>query len=114
MISRILGIVTAKRNWKQTKTAKTDQRDNLGAEKCKKQALICGRYPQQKAKIKYAKLSSADKLWNDEYFKCCKIKNYCKDNIYLLETSDSNACDDVMTFRAWVETWEKKTSFSQL
>ena len=42
--SKILGIGTAERNWKQTKAVKTGHRANLGAEKCKQQALIFGRY----------------------------------------------------------------------
>ena len=57
--SKILGIGTAERNWKQIKAVKTGQRTNLGPEKCKQQALIYGRYQQQRAHIKYARLSAA-------------------------------------------------------
>ena len=45
--SKILGIGTAERNWKQIKAIKTGQRANMGAEKCKQQALIYDRYQQQ-------------------------------------------------------------------
>ena len=74
---KILGIGTAERNWKQIKAIKTGQRANMGAEKCKQQALIFGRYQQQRAKLKYARLSAADRLWDDNDFIGCKMDGYC-------------------------------------
>jgi len=106
--SKILGIGTAERNWKQIKAVKTGQRAALGAEKCKKQALIYGRYQHQRAKVKYARLSSAGKLWNDEDFNGCKMDVHCKEIIDSLETSNDQEGDDVRIFRAWVEEWEKR------
>ena len=106
--SKILGIGTAERNWKQLKSAKTGQRASLSAEKCKQQALIYGRYQQQRARIKYVKLGAAGKLWDDDDFTGCKMDVYCKEIIESLETPDDNDGDNVRIFRAWVEEWEKK------
>lgn len=91
------------------KACMTGQRAKLGAEKCKQQALIYGRYQQQRAKIKYARLSSAGKLWDDDDFIGCKMDGYCREIIESLETQVDNDVDDVRIFRAWVEEWEKKT-----
>lgn len=106
--SKILGIGTAERNWKQLKSGKNGQRASLSAEKCKQQALIYGRYQQQRAKIKYAKLSTAGKLWDDDDFTGCKMDVYCSEIIESLETQVDNDVDEVRIFRAWVEEWEKK------
>jgi len=42
--SKILGIGTAERNWKQVKLMKSGQRSNIQSEKCKKQVTLYGNY----------------------------------------------------------------------
>jgi len=106
--SKILGIGTAERNWKQIKAVKTGQRTTLCAEKCKQQALIYGRYQQQRAHIKYARLSAAGKLWDDNDFIGCKMDGYCGEILESLEAPHENSPDEVRIVRAWLEGWEKK------
>ena len=47
--SKILGIGTAERNWKQIKAVKLGQRTNTGMDKTKKQVMIYSQYQQMKA-----------------------------------------------------------------
>ena len=102
--SKILGIGTAERNWKQVKLMKSGQRSNIQSEKCKKQVTLYGNYQQVKARAKAEKLSSAGKLWEDADFKSLKMDEYCKD---MVEALDANARPTKM-FRNWQETWERK------
>jgi len=44
VLSKILGIGTAERNWKQVKAVKSGQRVNTGMDKTKKQVLIYAQY----------------------------------------------------------------------
>jgi len=102
--SKILGIGTAERNWKQVKLMKSGQRSNIQSEKCKKQVTLYGNYQQVKARAKAETLSSAGKLWEDADFKSLKMDEYCKD---MVEALDANARPTKM-FRNWQETWERK------
>ena len=67
--SKILGIGTAERNWKQVKLMKSGQQSSIGSEKCKKQVALYGIYQQTKARARAAKLSFAGKLWEEADFK---------------------------------------------
>ncbi len=62
VLSKILGIGTAKRNWKQIKGVKSGQRVNTGIDKTKKQVLIYTQYQQTRAQVQMSKLSAAGKL----------------------------------------------------
>ena len=108
MCSKILGIGTAARNWKQMKAVKSGQRANTSTEKCKKQVLVYGRYMQAKAKARRAKLTSAGKLWDDEDFTFCKMDPLCNEIVESLRSDDLAAGGDLRIFRAWEETWEQK------
>ena len=44
VLSKILGIRTAKQNWKQVKYIKLGQRSSTGTEKVKKQTALYGQY----------------------------------------------------------------------
>ena len=54
VLSKILGIGTAERNWKQVKAVKSGQRVNTSIVKTTKQVLVY---------VRQSKLSSAGKLW---------------------------------------------------
>ena len=49
VLSKILGIGTAERNWKQFKAAKTGQRSRIATDKATKQVLIYAQYQQARA-----------------------------------------------------------------
>ena len=64
VLSKILGIGTAERNWKQVKAAKSGQRVNTSIDKTKKQVLVYAQYQQMRAQAWLNKLSTAGKLWD--------------------------------------------------
>jgi len=85
--SKILGIGTAKRNWKQVKAVKSGQRVNTGIDKTKKQVLIFAQYQQTRAQARMTKLAAAGKLWEDEdLFASMKMDPFCRRsrNLYRL------------------------------
>ena len=55
VLLKILGIGTAKRNWKQVKAVKSGQRVNTGIDKTKKQVLIFAQYQQTRAQVQMTK-----------------------------------------------------------
>ena len=77
--SKILGIGTAERNWKQVKAVKSGQRTNTGVLKAKYQVMIYSQYQQMKAQTRITRMSCAGKLWTDDDFKCCKMDDFCGD-----------------------------------
>ena len=77
--SKILGIGTAERNWKQIKAVKLGQRMNTGMDDTKKQVMIYSQYQQMKAQAHIQKLLCAGKLWDDNDFKSLKIDEHCKE-----------------------------------
>jgi len=105
VLSKILGIGTAERNWKQVKYIKLGLRSNTDTDKVKKQAAFYGQYQQIKTCVKQAKLSSAGKLWEENNFKSLKMDEYCKDMWQSLDGADKQP---VRIFRNWQESWEKK------
>jgi len=115
VLSKILGIGTAERNWKQVKAVKSGQRTNTGMEKTKKQVLIYAQYQQARAQARIKKLSVAGKLWEDEDFESMKMDEYCREIRDSL--NDDNSAEDTLApatvapvriLRLWRETWEKK------
>jgi len=81
VLSKILGIGTAERNWKwkQVKAVKSGQRVNTGIDKTKKQVLIYAQYQQTHAQARMTKLAAAGKLWEDEDFASMKMDPFCKE-----------------------------------
>jgi len=77
VLSKILGIGTAERNWKQMKAVKSGQRVNTGMDKTKKQVLIYAHYQQMRAKASMRKLSAVGKLWEDADFDSMKMDPFC-------------------------------------
>jgi hypothetical protein len=115
VLSKILGIGTAERNWKQVKAVKSGQRSNTGIDKTKKQVLIYAQYQQARAQARIKKLSTAGKLWEDEDFESMKMDEYCReirdslnDDSLAEGTLALATGPQVRILRLWRETWEKK------
>jgi len=106
--SKILGIGTAERNWKQVKAVKSGQRTNTGVLKAKYQVMIYSQYQQMKAQTRITRMSCAGKLWTDDDFKCCKMDDFCGDIEANLAREKAARDNEVRNFRAWQEQWEKK------
>ena len=106
VLSKILGIGTAERNWKQVKAVKSGQRVNTSIDKTKKQVLVYAQYQQMSAQARQSKLSSAGKLWDDKDFESMKMDRYCKEIKDSLETTDER--EPLRIVRLWEETWERK------
>jgi hypothetical protein len=107
VLSKILGIGTAERNWKQVKAVKSGQRINTGIDKTKKQVLIYAQYQQTRAQALMRKLSMAGKLWEDADFDSMKMDPFCqeiKDSLHATETPEQ----PVRVLRLWQERWELK------
>jgi hypothetical protein len=107
VLSKILGVGTAERNWKQVKLIKSGQRSNISSEKCKKQVTLYGQNQQLKATARRDKLSSVGKLWEDADFKTLKMDVYCKDMWESLDALHARGPEKI--FRCWREGWEKPT-----
>jgi hypothetical protein len=105
VLSKILGIGTAERNWKQVKAVKSGQRVNTGINKTAKQVLIYAHYQQMRAQASMRKLSVAGKLWEDADFDSMKMDPFCqeiKDSLQAEETPEQ----PVRVLRLWKERWE--------
>ena len=103
VLSKILGIGTAKRNWKQVKAVKSGQRVNTGINKTKKQVLIYAQYQETRAQAKMARLAAAGKLWEDEDFASMKMDTFCKE---IKESIVEETVQSVRILRLWQERWE--------
>jgi hypothetical protein len=110
VLSKILRIGTAERNWKQVKAVKSGQRVNTTIDRTKKQVLVYAQYQQMRAQAHQKKLSSAGKLWDDNDFASMKMDQYCREiRDSLLESIDDEEEQQPMRIvRLWEETWERK------
>merc|ERR1719253_1819622 len=105
--SKILGIGSAERNWKQVKRVKSGQAATTKIEKTTKKVTVHGEYLHRKSYALRQKESAAGKLWNEEDFRYCKMDDYCKEIADTIENDSNNG--NVRIFRAWKEGWENKT-----
>ena len=104
--SKILGIGSVERNWKQVKRVKSGQAINTGIEIATKKVIICREYMHMKAKALRNKNSATGKLWTKEDFKYCNMDEYYKE--IAEEIEKDNTVSGARIFHAWKETWEKK------
>ena len=79
VLSKILGIGTAERNWKQVKKVKKGDRTKTGVEKTTKQVIIFLQHQMMRGALCRTALSAAGKLWDDNDFASMKMDEYCKD-----------------------------------
>jgi hypothetical protein len=104
VLSKILGIGTAKRDWKQVKGVKSGQRVNTCINKTKKQVLLYAKYQQTRAQARMSKLSAAGMLWEDEDFASMKMDTFCKEIKESLNVEETE--QPVRVLRLWQERWE--------
>mmetsp|Transcript_5832 Transcript_5832/g.13306 ORF Transcript_5832/g.13306 Transcript_5832/m.13306 type:complete len:319 (+) Transcript_5832:571-1527(+) len=107
VVSKILGIGSAERNWKEYKMVKAG-RHRLGSLKNKKGAVIYGINCEERAKVRRAALSSAGRLWEDEDFEGCKMNLFCQPIIDQLAMKKSGQNNAPRIFRTWRERWEMR------
>ncbi len=77
VVSKKLGIGTAKRNWKQVKKIKHGDRANLGNKVSAKITNVYGQYQQVKGRNRDDQRSSVGRLWTEEDLHCMKIDVFC-------------------------------------
>ncbi len=104
VLSKILVIGTAKRNWKQVKVVKSSQWVKTGINETKKQVLIYAQYQQTRAQAQMTKLTAAGKLWEDEDFALMKMDPFCKELKVSLQAEQTEK--EVRVLRLWQERWE--------
>jgi hypothetical protein len=108
VLSKILGISSAERNWKQVKKIKRGDCTQTGIDKTAKQVLVYAQYQMLCGKLRKTALSRAGKLWEDTDFDCMKMDAYCKD----LQEKAANAnlqnepIQCIRNVRLWQESWE--------
>ncbi len=89
VLSKILGMGTAKRNWKQVKKIKYRDRANLGNKVTAKLTNVYGQYQQVKSRNRDDQRSSVGRLWTKEDLHCMKMDVFCADIVVLLDTDAS-------------------------
>ena len=89
VLSKILGVGSAERNWKQVKKIKRGDCVQSGIDKTAKQVLVYAQYQMLHGKLRKTALSCAGKLWEDTDFDCMKMDAYCQD----LQEEAANAND---------------------
>jgi hypothetical protein len=105
VLSKILGIGTAERNWKQVKKVKKGDRTKTGVDKTTKQVLIFSQHQMMCGALRRTALSTAGKLWDDNDFTSMKMDEYCKD----LEARVGDVDKPMIPMRVvrlWQERWE--------
>jgi hypothetical protein len=107
VLSKILGIGTAERNWKQVMAMKSGQHVNTAIDKTRKQVLVYVQYQQMRVQSRAMTLSSAGKLWEDEDFEGMKMDAFCKEIQMSLE-EEVKENEPVQILRLWKERWEQK------
>jgi hypothetical protein len=110
VLSKILGIGSAERNWKQVKKLKSGDRSNLSMNVTSKITNVYGQYQQMKARSRQEQMSSVGKLWTEEDFHCLKMDVFCGDIAQSLEKDARMAT--MRIFRNWNERWQKPPGLS--
>ncbi len=86
VLSKGLGIGTAKCTWKQVKKIKYGDSANLGNEVTAKITNVYGQYQQVKSHNRDDQRSSVGRLWTEEDLHCMKIDVFCADIADSLDT----------------------------
>jgi hypothetical protein len=81
VLSKILGIGAARRNWKQAKKIKY-KRIKVTA----KMTNIYGQYQKMKSRNRDDQRSSVGRLWTEEELHCMKMDVFCADIVVSLDT----------------------------
>jgi hypothetical protein len=108
VLSKILGIGSAERKWKQVKKIKRGYCAQTGIDKTAKQVLVYAQYQMLCGKLRKTALLCAGKLLEDTDFDCMKMDAYCKG----LQEEATNAnlqnkpIQCIRNVRLWQESWE--------
>jgi hypothetical protein len=86
VLSKILGIGTAKHNWKQVKKIKYRDCANLGNKVTAKITNVYGQYQQVKLRNRDNQRSSVGRLWTEEDLHCMKMDVFCAEIAVSLDT----------------------------
>ena len=105
VLSKILGIGTAKRNWKQVKKIKYGDHANLGNKVTAKITNVYGQYQQVKSHNRDDQRSSVGRLWTEEDLHCMKMDVFCADIAYSLDTDAR--IQNMKTFCNWNKDWQQ-------
>jgi hypothetical protein len=79
VLSKILGIRTAKRNWKQVKKIKCGDCSHLGPNVTSKITNVYGQYQQVKLHNRDDQRSSIGRLWTEANLHCMEMDVFCTD-----------------------------------
>ncbi len=105
VLSKILGIRTAKCNWKQVKKIWDGDRSNLGPEVTSKITNVYGQYQQVKSHNRDDQRSSVSRLWTEENLHCMKMDVLCADIADSL--SKDARIQKMKTFYNWNKDWQQ-------
>jgi hypothetical protein len=105
VLSKILGIGTAKRNWKQVKKIKCEDCANLGNEVTAKITNVYGQYQQAKSCDRDDQRSSVGRLWTEEDLHCMRMNVFCAD---IADSLDTDArIRNMRMFCNWNKDWQQ-------
>jgi hypothetical protein len=105
VLSKILGIGTAKRNWKQVKKIKYGDHATLENKVTAKITNIYGQYQQMKLHNRDDQRSSVGRLWTEEDLHCMKMDVFCTDIVVSFDTDAK--IQNMRTFRNWNKDWQQ-------
>ncbi len=105
VLSKNLGIGTAKRNWKQVKKIEYWDCANLGNEVTAKITIIYGQYQQVKSRNRDYQRSSVGRLWTKEDLHCMKMDVFCAD---IADSLNMDArIQNMKIFCSWNKDWQQ-------
>jgi hypothetical protein len=105
VLSKIIGIGTAERNWKQVKKIMYRYRANLGNKVTAKITNVYGEYQQVKSHNRDDQRSSVGRLWTEEDLHCMKMDVFCADIVVSFDTDAK--IQNMRTFCNWNEDWQQ-------
>ena len=76
VLSKIVGLGSSKRNWKELKRAKTPAKNQLKTDKLEKLTTLVGHHYGAKSERRRARLARADKLWTEDDFETLNLKKF--------------------------------------
>jgi hypothetical protein len=105
VLSKKLGIGTAKLNWKQVKKIQGRDRSHLGSGVTSTITNAYGQYQQVKLHSRDDQRSSAGRLQTEEDLHCMKMDVFCAD---IADSLDKDArIQRMKTFCNWNEDWQQ-------
>ena len=104
VLSKILGIGSTERHWKDVKQVQSQYRCRLNAENIKKESTIVGMYCAERGEIRRKSQARAGKLWEENDFESLGLDKFGVD----VERLTAPTKEPTRIVRAWKETWETK------